>query len=195
MNVLSHILTIIIGLLLICILQVLSLWLSLKRRKEERAILEMRRLEDSHTPEERESMLQPETVVQKNSFEQELRSGSEEFRSSQAYELLSKLKFMPENTLPESERRTIVVEVSNSFDGVIRELYDAVPDIRRADINTCMLSFLDCDNDVIAAIECVSPAAIRQRKSRLSKRMPPEMFDLIMHSDVKNCREGIDNSK
>lgn len=192
MDTWGHVLMIIVGALLFSALQVVSLWLSLKRRREEKAILEMKR-RDSLIPSvpvpEGDAPVPPYSIVSESSSEPEpenesfsslLQAGKDDFRHSQAAELLAKLKFMQEKYIPECDRRTVVVEISSSFDGVIRALYDTVPDIRRADINTCMLSYLGCDNDVIAAVECVSPAAIRQRKSRLARRIPEEIYSVLV---------------
>lgn len=192
MDLWSHILVVICAVLLFSALQVVSLSLALKRKREERAILEMKRQEmlSEHTIGSAAGVSKPsgvENTVEPvkcddvcESFRQLLMSDREEFGKLPSSDILSKLKLREGQSLGEADRRAITIGIYDSFDDVIRKLYDILPDIKKADIDTCMLSYLGCDNDVIAEIECVSAGAIRQRKSRLARRIPSDIYNLMV---------------
>lgn len=194
MDLWSHILVVICAALLFSALQVVAMSLALKRKREERAILELKRQEVSSEHDidtapgvyDSDSQASANTVEPakadevSESFRLLLQSDREEFGRSQAADILSKLKYNEGLTLSDADRRLIAIGVYDSFDDVIRKLYDILPDIKKADIDTCMLSYLGCDNDVIAEIECVSSGAIRQRKSRLARRIPSEIYNLMV---------------
>lgn len=193
MGIGNEIAIIICGVLLVSVLQVLVIWLSIRRKREARILMgkldevlrfqkefkqnnvEILRLRTGEAGEDKDDTRQEMMDL----YRQKLMLCKAEFQKSDASDMLSALKYKPSDFIPESDRRLIVDTISKSFVEIIQELYIEVPDIKTADIDTCILSYLGCDNEMIGSIECVSAAAIRQRKSRLVKRAPEDLCGLF----------------
>lgn len=193
MGIGNEIAIIICGVLLVSVLQVLVIWLSIRRKREARILMgkldevlrfqkefkqnnvEILRLRTGEAGEDNADTRQEMMDL----YRQKLMLCKAEFQKSTASDMLSALKYNPSDFIPETDRRLIVETISKSFVEIIQELYIEVPDIKTADIDTCILSYLGCDNEMIGAIECVSAAAIRQRKSRLVKRAPEDLCGLF----------------
>ena len=194
MGIGNQIVIIIAGVLLVSLLQVALLWVSLKRKRDERILFEkleeLLRLQKEFKQNNVEILKlrvnditggEPDTrqsIIEL--YQKKLMLCKAEFNKSEACDILSDIRFNNAKTLSETERKTILDSISKSFVEIIQDMYIEIPDIKSTDIDTCILSYLGCDNDAISQIECVSAAAIRQRKSRLAKKAPEDLFELFV---------------
>lgn len=196
MGIGNELVAILCGILLVSLVQVVTLYLSLKRKREEMALInrleELMRLQnelkqnnveilrlrvEDDRDEASSSEIRNEII---ELYKKKLLLCKADFGKTRAFGLLSQIRFTPDMQCSENDRKMLLEAISKSFVEIIQDLYVEIPDVKTTDINTCILSYLGCDNEAIANIECVSSAAIRQRKSRLGKKAPADVLELFV---------------
>ncbi len=65
------------------------------------------------------------------------------------------------------------------FSDICNNLKDTYPALSSEDIMLCLMTYVGINKDVISVLIKSSDDALRQRKSRLKKKIPTELFDLF----------------
>ena len=124
-------------------------------------------------------------IVNKEAFEDKLRTAESKFEKVGLYSVLNGLR-IKENELYRiafAESETLENEMFDSFKEVTAELMRDF-DLSGVELLCCYCAYLGFNNNIIAYVSHSTPAAVRKRKERLKQKIHPEYYSLIF--DRKN---------
>ena len=83
--------------------------------------------------------------------------------------------------IPKERRKEIMEAIISQFSETSNNLKDEFPSLSSDDLLLCIMSYLGLNKEIIALLLKSSEDAIRQRKSRLKKKVTSEVFDFFFY--------------
>ena len=83
--------------------------------------------------------------------------------------------------IPKERRKEIMEAIISQFSETSNNLKDEFPSLSSDDLLLCIMSYLGLNKEIIAVLLKSSEDAIRQRKSRLKKKVTSEVFDFFFY--------------
>lgn len=81
--------------------------------------------------------------------------------------------------IPKERRKEIMEAIISQFSETSNNLKDEFPSLSSDDLLLCIMSYIGLNKEIIAVLLKSSEDAIRQRKSRLKKKVSSEVFDFF----------------
>lgn len=83
------------------------------------------------------------------------------------------------NNLSKEKKETLFEEIELSYMEIISDIVAEIPDVKEKEILTIILRQLDLSINQISELFSITPIAVKQRLSRLSKRAPSDFLNLF----------------
>lgn len=102
------------------------------------------------------------------------------FSQTESFKILYSFKLGTlSNNLSKEKKETLFEEIELSYMEIISDIVAEIPDVKEKEILTIILRQLDLSINLISELFSITPIAIKQRLSRLSKRAPSDFLNLF----------------
>ena len=115
-----------------------------------------------------------------NSYNSILEQCTKHFKESKAYNTLT--ENISNETVIIKNRDLISDSIMECYSSIIMNMIADFQGINQTEIITCILFYLEIPNGTIAMLDGISKDAVRQRKSRILKKYPPELLQIFIKS-------------
>lgn len=177
---------IIVGIAVVLSLLIFVLLLNRSRRLKERQIalvnqISLLNLRLSSLQEKPDTELSEESVAERvNALTSKLTLNKELFMSLPQFSLVTQANLERNaEDIPKNKQKDIVDTIIAIFSDVCNNLKEEYPTLSSDDMLLGIMSLLGLNKEVISTLLKSSDDALRQRKSRMKKKVSPEIFELF----------------
>lgn len=106
------------------------------------------------------------------------------FSQTDAFSKLLSFKLNSTTTLNRNDKNDIFEQLQLSYLETITDIVAEIPDIKEKEIITILLKHLELSNNQISNLFSLTPIAVKQRITRLSKRAPADFLSLFFKAHL-----------